>query len=135
MRVHVTYKGKKTTISISDRLMDYFGALLVKENPKRHGNAKFQRNMAVEYIRSMVSDCPVHTPSLSGYVQDKIVWAIVDPDLHAILEKRGAPYDNSKKAQRARELVDLERMGLLPLIAKTAERLGTASAPHGAEKS
>lgn len=98
MRLHVTCHGKKTTVSIDDLLIDYFGAWLVAEHPKFHANAKFQHKVATDFIRRHIAqqgdDLP--TKNLSQHIQEFIIRAIAAPGLDDIIEARGPRYKKKK---------------------------------------
>ena len=93
MRISITLKGKATTISVDETLMDYLGAYLVDDKPKLHKNAKRQQEWAKQFIREVILVRPdVPSKDLSQYVQRHIIEAIAAPGLADIIETRGARY-------------------------------------------
>lgn len=99
MRLHVTYHGKKTTISLDDQLVDYLGAWLVENQPKRHGNAKKQYEMATDHIRRYIAAAAnadvLPAKNLSQYVQAHIIESIAAPYIAPILKARGPRYKSA----------------------------------------
>lgn len=91
MRIHVTYKGKNTTISVDDVLIDYLGAWLREGQPEFHSKADKQFNAAVERVRKYVWIIE-RIPSegtLSSQVQKMIIEEIAKPGLDEIIKARG----------------------------------------------
>lgn len=91
MRIHVTYQGKKTTVSVENILIDYFAAWLAEDYPDSHANAKAQLIAATEGVQRYVEGL---TPSpskdtLSSRVQEMIIHKIAKPGLGAIVQMRG----------------------------------------------
>ena len=125
MRISITLKGKATTISVDDTLMDYLGAYLVAEKSKLHKNAKRQQEWAKQYIRGEILTRPdVPGKDLSQYVQRHIIHAIAAPGLADIIEARGARYRTqpvdaaslfTSPAEFARAQAEAERMAAMPM--------------------
>lgn len=104
MRLHVIYQGNKTTISIEDQLVEYLGALLVKNRPEWHGDAKVQLDIATGFIRDnifQVSELDhLPTKNISQYVRSRIINWIAEPVILEIIDIRGEP---AKKRTRPKE--------------------------------
>ena len=108
MRVHVTCKGKKTTVSVDDVLIDYLGASLVAKYPKFHKNAKFQLEQALDMIRRYAEVC-AEEPSedtLSSRVQAAIIRGIAAPGLADTIHVRGPRYKKAPPAPVPKEWTD-----------------------------
>lgn len=106
MRIHVSYQGKKTTISVDDKLIEYLGAYLVQHTEKYHSNAKFQAFLALDKIRNFVSEegeiGGLPSKNLSQYVQSRVINWIIDPVIVDILSVRG-PLPKKRVRSRSNE--------------------------------
>lgn len=104
MRLHVIYQGNKTTISIEDQLVEYLGALLVKNRPEWHGDAKVQLDIATGFIRDNIFQVSkldhLPTKNISQYVRSRIITWIAEPVILEIIDIRGDP---AKKRTRPKE--------------------------------
>lgn len=93
MRIHVSYQGKKTTISVDDKLIGYLGAYIVKNTQKYHSDAKLQAYLALQEIRALVSKegetGGLPSSNLSQHVQSRVINWIIDPVIVDILSVRG----------------------------------------------
>lgn len=95
MRIHVTYRGKKTTISIDDVLLDYLGAWMVEGHQEHYAEAKFQMDLAISQARKFATNLEksgAAARNLSQQVQGLIIGAISAPRLIDIIEARGPRY-------------------------------------------
>lgn len=102
MRVHVTYFGKKTTISVDDVLVDYLGAWIVEGRERFYADSKTQFENAVKQIRRFVSNLEEDggaATNLSQQVQSLIIEAIAGNGLKDILKARGPRYQKPPKEQ------------------------------------
>ncbi len=98
MRVHVTVRGKKTTVSIDDVLADYFGAWIVKDQEPLHKRARLQALQVKSEVRGIVARITDGVPekNISQYVQGVIIACIAEPGLAEIVKKRGPRYVKPK---------------------------------------
>lgn len=102
MRVHVTYFGKKTTISVDDVLVDYLGAWIVEGKEHFYADPKIQFENAVKQIRRFVSNLEEDggtATNLSQQVQSLIIEAVAGNGLKDILNARGPRYQKPPKKQ------------------------------------
>jgi len=101
MRIHLTVRGKKTTVSIDDLLWDYLGAWAVDNDPSAHAKAKLQHELALTHIKHYVkvSEHELPDKNLSQHLQSVIIRLIAAPNLAAIISARGARYDRQKDRQ------------------------------------
>lgn len=91
MRIHVRYRGKKTTISLDDVLVDYLGAWCCSGQPEFHLDSKVQMKMVLEVVRKIVKGAESEDSSapLSGRVQSMIIRIIAQEGLGDIVKARG----------------------------------------------
>ncbi|TXT37431.1 MAG: hypothetical protein FD135_3607 [Comamonadaceae bacterium] len=103
MKFHVTLKGKPTSISVDDVLVDYLGAWVVRNFPKYHSQAKFQYNEAKDFIKVLCDDPALPNKNVSQFIQAKIIRRISEPHLAPIIETRGPRYVPPKRERYAIE--------------------------------
>lgn len=97
MQIHVTLKGKPTTVSVDDVLFDYFGAWLLDESPKLHSQAKAHHDVSKKYIKKLCSSLELPSKNISQFIQQKIIEFIAAPQLENIIKTRGPRYVPPKK--------------------------------------
>lgn len=113
MRVHVTVRGKRTTISVDDVLIDYLGAYLVREHSRKHHSFDDQQRAAKACIaRALADDVDVPERNLSQHIQALIIKRIAAPGLDEILAKRGAPKPKRGNLSEAEVLALAKSLGI-----------------------
>jgi len=106
MRIHVTHYDKVTTISIDDQLVDYLGAILVKDDPKswEYKSGNKQRKKAIAEIkRQLAVDASyglLPTKNLSQHVRKMVIKWIAHPAISKILAYRNPP-DKKTRAKKS----------------------------------
>lgn len=97
MKFNVTLKGKPTSISIDDVLIDYFGAWLVEGRPLKIKNAKAHHDEVKKNVRRLSNDLDLPKNNVSQFIQAKIIKLIASPQLESIIEARGPRYVPPKR--------------------------------------
>lgn len=118
MKFNVTLKGKQTSISVDDVLIDYFGAWLLEESPKLHGNAKEHFKTSKDYIKRLCRELDLPNKNVSQFIQQQIIELIAAPHLKGIIDIRGPRYAPPKR----------ERSNAEPDHKKVNELMGQISA-------
>lgn len=109
MQIHITLKGKPTTVSVDDILFDYFGAWLVDESPELHSKAKTHHDRSKNAIKRICRDPDLPIKNVSQFVQQRIIELIAAPHLKGILEIRGPRYELEKRPRSAPTNEDLAK--------------------------
>lgn len=103
MQIHVTLKGKPTTVSVDDVLFDYFGAWLLDESTKLHSKAKAHHDISKEYIKKLCASPELPSKNVSQFIQQEIIKLIAAPQLENIIKTRGPRYVPPKKPVYGKE--------------------------------
>lgn len=101
MKFNVIIKGKPTSISVDDVLIDYFGAWLVEGRPSKINNAKAHHDEVKKNVRRLSNDIDLPKNNVSQFIQAKIINLIAAPQLESIIEARGPRYVHPKRERNA----------------------------------
>lgn len=92
MKFHATIKGKSTSISIDDLLIDYLGAWALDEDPKAQTNALEHYKVCKDAIKRLCEVPGLPSKNVSQFIQGEIIKLIAAPHLKSIIEARGPRY-------------------------------------------